>query len=182
MSGFIFLFIVLGVLISQPEISPSMNGMLTISSGESAFAMMSLLGASIMPHNFFLHSSIVQVFLPSILHFYLPVTIHIVFCPDIMYQICIHTLAPIHFSKYLTSIWKKLDFHISFRLTAIIALRLKFDNAWLQKLCVSLMPMRGIARYHSLNIESCFCLLTQALTCVNNVSLELWACMHVHLS
>ncbi|KAF3944340.1 hypothetical protein CMV_029182 [Castanea mollissima] len=53
MSGFIFLFIVLGVLISQPEISPSMNGMLTISSGESAFALMSLLGANIMPHNFF---------------------------------------------------------------------------------------------------------------------------------
>ncbi|XP_075639631.1 ethylene-insensitive protein 2.2 [Castanea sativa] len=60
MSGFIFLFIVLGVLISQPEITPSMNGMLTISSGESAFALMSLLGANIMPHNFFLHSSIVQ--------------------------------------------------------------------------------------------------------------------------
>ncbi|GMY18558.1 ethylene-insensitive protein 2 [Fagus crenata] len=60
MSGFILLFIVLGVLISQPDISLSVNGMLTKLSGESAFALMSLLGANIMPHNFFLHSSIVQ--------------------------------------------------------------------------------------------------------------------------
>ena len=67
MSGFILLFIVLGVLISQPDISLSVNGMLTKLSGESAFALMSLLGANIMPHNFFLHSSIVQVSLPSIL-------------------------------------------------------------------------------------------------------------------
>lgn len=39
----------------------SMNGMLTKLSGESAFALMSLLGASIMPHSLYLHSSIVQV-------------------------------------------------------------------------------------------------------------------------
>ncbi|PPD69835.1 hypothetical protein GOBAR_DD33296 [Gossypium barbadense] len=49
-----------GVLIGQPEISLTMAGMLTKLSGESAFALMSLLGASIMPHNFYLHSSIVQ--------------------------------------------------------------------------------------------------------------------------
>ena len=67
MSGFILLFIVLGVLISQPKISISMDGMITKLSGESAFALMSLLGANIMPHNFFVHSSIVQVYLPSIL-------------------------------------------------------------------------------------------------------------------
>lgn len=166
MSGFIFLFIVLGVLISQPEISPSMNGMLTISSGESAFALMSLLGANIMPHNFFLHSSIVQVFLPSIL-FYLPVTIHIVcFFPR-------HNVSNLHthictYSFFKISYWylKKSGFSyflISFRLTAIIALRLKFDNAWLRKLCVSLMPMQGIPRCHSLNIESCFCLFDTSL-------------------
>ncbi|CAL5419919.1 unnamed protein product [Camellia sinensis] len=56
----IFLFYVVGVLFSQPEISISMGGMLTKLSGESAFALMSLLGANVMPHNFYLHSSIVQ--------------------------------------------------------------------------------------------------------------------------
>ncbi|KAK8688884.1 hypothetical protein V6N13_087619 [Hibiscus sabdariffa] len=59
-AGFVLLSYVFGVLISQPEISLSMTGMLTRLSGESAFALMSLLGASIMPHNFYLHSSIVQ--------------------------------------------------------------------------------------------------------------------------
>ncbi|XWS59667.1 hypothetical protein CRYUN_Cryun08bG0141500 [Craigia yunnanensis] len=59
-AGFILLSYVFGVLISQPEISLSMTGMLTKLSGESAFTLMSLLGASIMPHNFYLHSSIVQ--------------------------------------------------------------------------------------------------------------------------
>ncbi|XVF76394.1 hypothetical protein PTKIN_Ptkin13bG0263000 [Pterospermum kingtungense] len=58
--GFILLSYAFGVLISQPEISFSMTGMPTKLSGESAFALMSLLGASIMPHNFYLHSSIVQ--------------------------------------------------------------------------------------------------------------------------
>uniref|UniRef100_A0A3Q7HXL7 UDP-glucuronate decarboxylase n=1 Tax=Solanum lycopersicum TaxID=4081 RepID=A0A3Q7HXL7_SOLLC len=37
------------------------GGMLNKFSGESAFALISLLGASIMPHNFYLHSSIVQI-------------------------------------------------------------------------------------------------------------------------
>ncbi|KAF3443022.1 hypothetical protein FNV43_RR16943 [Rhamnella rubrinervis] len=59
-AGLILLSFVLGVLISQPEVPLSMNGMLTRLSGESAFALMSILGASIMPHNFYLHSSIVQ--------------------------------------------------------------------------------------------------------------------------
>ncbi|KAG4184082.1 hypothetical protein ERO13_A09G149000v2 [Gossypium hirsutum] len=59
-AGFILLSYVFGVLISQPEISLSTTGMLTKLSGESAFALMSLLGASIMPHNFYLHSFIVQ--------------------------------------------------------------------------------------------------------------------------
>ncbi|XP_022747582.1 ethylene-insensitive protein 2-like isoform X2 [Durio zibethinus] len=59
-AGFILLSYVFGVLISQPEISLPMTGMLTKLSTESAFALMSLLGASIMPHNFYLHSSIVQ--------------------------------------------------------------------------------------------------------------------------
>lgn len=49
------------MLFSQPEISISASGTLVKLSGESAFALMSLLGANIMPHNFYLHSSIVQV-------------------------------------------------------------------------------------------------------------------------
>uniref|UniRef100_A0A5B6ZX31 Putative ethylene-insensitive protein 2 n=1 Tax=Davidia involucrata TaxID=16924 RepID=A0A5B6ZX31_DAVIN len=60
MASFILLCYVFGVLISQPEIPISMSGMLTKLSGESAFTLMSLLGANIMPHNFYLHSSIVQ--------------------------------------------------------------------------------------------------------------------------
>ncbi|KAJ7976947.1 ethylene-insensitive protein 2 [Quillaja saponaria] len=60
MASIVLVSFVLGLLISQPEIPLSMNGMLTKLSGESAFALMSLLGANIMPHNFYLHSSIVQ--------------------------------------------------------------------------------------------------------------------------
>lgn len=49
-----------GVLTSQRDTSLSVGVSITNLSGESAFALMSLLGASIMPHNFYLHSSIVQ--------------------------------------------------------------------------------------------------------------------------
>ncbi|KAJ9181571.1 hypothetical protein P3X46_009688 [Hevea brasiliensis] len=59
MAGFILLFYFFGVLASQTEIPLSMNGMLIKLSEESAFALMSLLGANIMPHNFYLHSSFV---------------------------------------------------------------------------------------------------------------------------
>lgn len=65
MAGFVLLSLVLGVLISQPEIPLSMNLMPTRLNGESAFTLMSLLGASVMPHNFYVHSSIVQVLLIS---------------------------------------------------------------------------------------------------------------------
>ncbi|KAM3341148.1 ethylene-insensitive protein 2 [Capsicum galapagoense] len=57
----VLLSYVFGVVISQPETPFSIGGMLNKFSGESAFALMSLLGASIMPHNFYLHSSIVQL-------------------------------------------------------------------------------------------------------------------------
>lgn len=67
MAGFILLFYFFGVLTSQTEIPLSLNGMLTKLSGESAFALMSLLGANIMPHNFYLHSSFVLVFFFSFL-------------------------------------------------------------------------------------------------------------------
>ncbi|XAR69110.1 hypothetical protein NMG60_11000581 [Bertholletia excelsa] len=59
MASFILLLYILGVLFSQPEISISSSGVTKLS-GESAFALMSLLGANIVPHNFYLHSSIVQ--------------------------------------------------------------------------------------------------------------------------
>lgn len=59
-ASFILLFYVFGVLFSQQEATIQSNGMLTKLTGESAFVLMSLLGASIMPHNIYLHSSIVQ--------------------------------------------------------------------------------------------------------------------------
>ncbi|KAK7392487.1 hypothetical protein VNO78_20927 [Psophocarpus tetragonolobus] len=59
-SAFVFLLFVLGTLINQPDIPLSINGILTKLSGESAFVLMSLLGATLVPHNFYLHSSIVQ--------------------------------------------------------------------------------------------------------------------------
>ncbi|CAN4117074.1 unnamed protein product [Withania somnifera] len=56
----VLLSYIFGVVVSQPETPFSIDGILNKFSGESAFALMSLLGASIMPHNFYLHSSIVQ--------------------------------------------------------------------------------------------------------------------------
>ena len=61
MAVFVLLSLFLGILVSQPEIPLSMNGILTKLNGESAFVLMGLLGATIMPHNLYLHSSIVQV-------------------------------------------------------------------------------------------------------------------------
>ncbi|KAJ0088743.1 hypothetical protein Patl1_32111 [Pistacia atlantica] len=60
MAGVLLLSYVLGVLISQPETPLSVNWMLTKLSGDSVFTLMSLLGATIMPHNFYLHSSIIR--------------------------------------------------------------------------------------------------------------------------
>ncbi|KAF7818626.1 ethylene-insensitive protein 2-like [Senna tora] len=59
-AGFVLLFFTLGVLINQHEIPVAMSGILTKLSGESSFVLMSLLGATLVPHNFYLHSSIVQ--------------------------------------------------------------------------------------------------------------------------
>ncbi|XP_043697577.1 ethylene-insensitive protein 2-like [Telopea speciosissima] len=65
--AFLLLSYVLGVVISQPDISVAMNGVLTRLSGESVFSLMSLLGATIVPHNFYVHSSIVQVVITTCL-------------------------------------------------------------------------------------------------------------------
>lgn len=60
-AGFTLLCYVLGVLISQPEVPLVMSGIFPKLSGESAYSLMSLLGANIMVHNFYIHSSITKV-------------------------------------------------------------------------------------------------------------------------
>ncbi|KAJ8754187.1 hypothetical protein K2173_002086 [Erythroxylum novogranatense] len=50
---------IFGVFSSKQETPLSTNGVLTKLNEESLFALMSLLGANIMPHNFYLHSSMV---------------------------------------------------------------------------------------------------------------------------
>ncbi|PWA37711.1 Ethylene-insensitive 2 [Artemisia annua] len=61
LASFVLLSYLFGVLVNQPDTALSMGGsMLTKFSSESVFALISLLGASIMPHNFYLHSSLVQ--------------------------------------------------------------------------------------------------------------------------
>ncbi|KAL0309722.1 UNVERIFIED_CONTAM: Ethylene-insensitive protein 2 [Sesamum radiatum] len=57
---FILASYVSGVIVSQPESALSMGGMLNKLTGENAYALMSILGANIMPHNLYLHSSLVQ--------------------------------------------------------------------------------------------------------------------------
>lgn len=60
MAGFGLLFYVFGVLISQPEIPLTMNMMFPKLSGDNVYSLMALLGANIMSHNFYIHSSLVQ--------------------------------------------------------------------------------------------------------------------------
>ncbi|ERN08378.1 ethylene-insensitive protein 2 isoform X1 [Amborella trichopoda] len=60
MAGFILFFFVYGVLTSQADGPFSSNGMVPKVKAESLYTLMSLLGASILPHNFYMHSTIVQ--------------------------------------------------------------------------------------------------------------------------
>lgn len=60
-AGITFASYVLGMLLNLPEFPAPSNSLQSKLSGESAFSLMSLLGASVMPHNFYLHSSIIQV-------------------------------------------------------------------------------------------------------------------------
>uniref|UniRef100_A0ACD5X375 Uncharacterized protein n=1 Tax=Avena sativa TaxID=4498 RepID=A0ACD5X375_AVESA len=60
-AGFTILCFVLGLLISQPEIPLHVNVMFPKLSGESAYSLMALLGANVIVHNFYVHSSVVQV-------------------------------------------------------------------------------------------------------------------------
>ncbi|XP_058101685.1 ethylene-insensitive protein 2.2-like isoform X2 [Magnolia sinica] len=64
-AGLALLFYVFGVLISQPEIPLNMSWNLPSLKGENAYTLMSLLGANIMPHGFYLHSYIVQQHRPA---------------------------------------------------------------------------------------------------------------------
>ncbi|XP_062187717.1 protein ETHYLENE-INSENSITIVE 2 isoform X2 [Phragmites australis] len=59
-AGFALLCYVLGLLVSQPQIPLTMNIIFPKLSGESAYSLMALLGANIMAHNFYIHSSVVQ--------------------------------------------------------------------------------------------------------------------------
>ncbi|KAL8094750.1 hypothetical protein AgCh_036317 [Apium graveolens] len=58
--AFIFFSYTFGALVSQSGIPLFPGGTLINLSGESSPAFMSLLGASVMPHNFYLHSSLVK--------------------------------------------------------------------------------------------------------------------------
>lgn len=60
-AGFALICYVLGLLVSQPQIPLTMNIIFPKLSGESAYSLMALLGANIMAHNFYIHSSVVQV-------------------------------------------------------------------------------------------------------------------------
>ncbi|KAL6893711.1 hypothetical protein ACP4OV_007809 [Aristida adscensionis] len=60
-AGFALLCFVLGILVSQPKVPVSMNAMFPKLSGESAYSLMALLGANIIAHNFYVHSSVVKV-------------------------------------------------------------------------------------------------------------------------
>ncbi|XP_073274204.1 ethylene-insensitive protein 2.1-like [Primulina huaijiensis] len=61
LASFILVSCIFGLLISQPESSFPMGGMLTKLNGENAYVLMSLLGANITPYNFYLHSSAVKL-------------------------------------------------------------------------------------------------------------------------
>lgn len=66
-AGLVLFLYVSGVLLSQSEIPFSMNGVLTRLNGESTFALMGLLGASVAPHNFYIHSyfaGVTSIFFP----------------------------------------------------------------------------------------------------------------------
>ncbi|XP_066386463.1 protein ETHYLENE-INSENSITIVE 2-like [Miscanthus floridulus] len=61
LSGFTLVCFVLGLLVSHPKTPVNTNVMFPKLSGESAYSLMALLGTNIIVHNFYTHSSIVQV-------------------------------------------------------------------------------------------------------------------------
>lgn len=61
LSGFTLVCFVLGLLVSHPKVPVNTNVMFPKLSGESAYSLMALLGTNIIVHNFYTHSSVVQV-------------------------------------------------------------------------------------------------------------------------
>jgi len=61
LSGFTLVCFVLGLLVSHPKTPVNTNIMFPKLSGESAYSLMALLGTNIIVHNFYTHSSVVQV-------------------------------------------------------------------------------------------------------------------------
>ncbi|KAJ3669969.1 hypothetical protein LUZ60_010293 [Juncus effusus] len=59
-AGCALLSYVVGVLFSQPEIPLATNVMFPRVNAEDAYSLMALLGANVMAHNFYVHSSLVQ--------------------------------------------------------------------------------------------------------------------------
>ncbi|KAK1283103.1 Ethylene-insensitive protein 2 [Acorus calamus] len=59
-SGITLLVYILGMLVRLPEIPPLINGVFPRISRENAYSIMALLGANIIPHNFYVYSSVVQ--------------------------------------------------------------------------------------------------------------------------
>lgn len=70
-AGIALVFYVSGVLFSQPELPLAVDSVFPRLNGESAYSLMALLGANIMAHNFYIHSSVVQVSGDSITHLFL---------------------------------------------------------------------------------------------------------------
>jgi ethylene-insensitive protein 2 len=67
-AGLALVCFVLGLLVSQPKVPLDMDVMFPKLSGESAYSLMALLGGNVIAHNFYVHSSFVQVkFLPCFL-------------------------------------------------------------------------------------------------------------------
>ncbi|KAK6936064.1 NRAMP family [Dillenia turbinata] len=59
-AGLLLIFYGAGIIVCQPGIPLTMNEVATSFRGETMFSLMSLLGATIMPHNFYLHSFLAQ--------------------------------------------------------------------------------------------------------------------------
>jgi ethylene-insensitive protein 2 len=74
-AGLALVCFVLGLLVSQPKVPLDMDVMFPKLSGESAYSLMALLGGNVIAHNFYVHSSFVQV------KFLVQDLVRIVWCP-----------------------------------------------------------------------------------------------------
>lgn len=79
---------------SLPEHSLSVGGILNSLTGENAYVLMGILGANMMPHNFYLHSSVVQVSNLSYSH-------AITFCSNV----CLTLFSAIAFALFIEHVF-----------------------------------------------------------------------------